>query len=283
MHGRQYGTQLRADLADPVGVQWPVRGEQVAEAATAHQPHHQIGPAVFPSGTEHGRHPGVRHARQRRSLRVQQVRRLLVRHTPRGPRELDGDVATEQPVPALPHVTPDATCQWHPAEFVTLVVHECYRIVWRGIVASATSLNPTTTKVLDCAAWNPPIRRCHYPGPWPYARSMTTADDPHPRREQEPRRERLRRRAATISGVTTSLLLTMAVGGTIARDTGRALLPGWLSSFGVALGFVVTVAIIWRHQYPGLLTGFALLPPVLAGPSLPALIALAALAASRRD
>src|SRR5699024_2404008 len=193
------------------------------------------------------------------------------------------DVATEQPVPALPHVTPDATCQWHPAEFVTLVVHECYRIVWRGIVASATSLNPTTTKVLDCAAWNPPIRRCHYPGPWPYARSMTTADDPHPRREQEPRRERLRRRAATISGVTTSLLLTMAVGGTIASDTGRALLPGWLSSFGVALGFVVTVAIIWRHQYPGLLTGFALLPPVLAGPSLPALIALAALAASRRD
>src|SRR5699024_7735813 len=115
------------------------------------------------------------------------------------------------------------------------------------------------------------------------ARSMTTADDPHPRREQEPRRERLRRRAATISGVTTSLLLTMAVGGTIASDTGRALLPGWLSSFGVALGFVVTVAIIWRHQYPGLLTGFALLPPVLAGPSLPALIALAALAASRRD
>ena len=112
---------------------------------------------------------------------------------------------------------------------------------------------------------------------------MTTPDNPTAMRRDGSRAGRIRRRVATTSAVTASLLFSLAVGGALTSDTGSALLPGWLAAFGVTLGIVAAVAIAWRHRYPGLLTGLALVPPLLAAPALPALIALAALAATRKD
>lgn len=77
--------------------------------------------------------------------------------------------------------------------------------------------------------------------------------------------------------------MCVSIGGARLADTGHALLPGWLVAFGVALGIAASVTLVWRHERPELVTGLTLIPPVLAAPSLSALIALAALAASRRE
>lgn len=112
---------------------------------------------------------------------------------------------------------------------------------------------------------------------------MTTAQDPTPARAAGSRGQRIRRRVATTSAVTGSLLLSFAVAGMLGMGTEPALLPAWLSAFGVALGMVVSVGIVWRHRYPELVTGLALIPSVFAAPPVPALVSLAALAAARRD
>lgn len=112
---------------------------------------------------------------------------------------------------------------------------------------------------------------------------MTTAEDPTPAHTAGSRRQRIRRRVATTVAVAMSLTLSFAVAGMLGMDTEPPLLPTWLSAFGVALGMVVSVVIVWRHRYPELITGLALVPSVFAAPPVPALVSLAALAAARRD
>lgn len=112
---------------------------------------------------------------------------------------------------------------------------------------------------------------------------MTTPDGALPARTDTRRWARVRRHVATVFGVGASALMCTAIGGARLSDTGHALLPGWLVAFGVVLGIGAAVALVWRHDHPQLVTGITLVPPVLAAPSVSALVALAALAAARRD
>jgi len=60
--------------------------------------------------------------------------------------------------------------------------------------------------------------------------------------------------------------------------------PTWWSAIGFLAAIAAAVMVCWRHTWPVLVTGIALIPPLLFGyESLAALIALAALAAARRD
>src|SRR5699024_1846585 len=70
----------------------------------------------------------------------------------------------------------------------------------------------------------------------PYARGMTSPDTSAAIRGDGSPAGLIRRRVATVCAVTASLLLGLAVGGALTGSTGRAVLPGWLAAFGVALG-----------------------------------------------
>lgn len=60
--------------------------------------------------------------------------------------------------------------------------------------------------------------------------------------------------------------------------------PGWRAEVGVFVAIGAAVALCWRHQQPIVVTGVAIVPPLLfITDALAALIAMAALAASRRD
>lgn len=56
-----------------------------------------------------------------------------------------------------------------------------------------------------------------------------------------------------------------------------------LTGLSFAAAIAAAVMLCWRHQKPELVLGIALVPPLLASDSMAALIALAALAAARRD
>lgn len=112
---------------------------------------------------------------------------------------------------------------------------------------------------------------------------MSTPGGSLPARTDTRRWARIRRHVATVLGVGCSALMCIAIGGARISDTGHAPLPGWLVGFGVALGIAASVALVWRHNHPQLVTGLTLIPPVLGAPSVSALVALAALAAARRD
>ncbi|MDV6012332.1 histidine kinase [Haloechinothrix sp. LS1_15] len=60
--------------------------------------------------------------------------------------------------------------------------------------------------------------------------------------------------------------------------------PPWLVGISFVAALAAATALRWRHQHPVLVTGIAVIPPLLlVAEALAALIALAALAASRRD
>ncbi|MFB9726237.1 sensor histidine kinase [Haloechinothrix salitolerans] len=60
--------------------------------------------------------------------------------------------------------------------------------------------------------------------------------------------------------------------------------PGWRGGLGALLAIGAAVGLVWRHRHPEFVTAAAVLPPlVFITDSLAALIALAALAAARRD
>lgn len=59
--------------------------------------------------------------------------------------------------------------------------------------------------------------------------------------------------------------------------------PSGLTFLSFILSIGAAVLLCWRHQWPVLVTGLALVPPLVLSDSMAALIALAALAAARRD
>ncbi|HEX6360932.1 sensor histidine kinase [Actinophytocola sp.] len=59
--------------------------------------------------------------------------------------------------------------------------------------------------------------------------------------------------------------------------------PTLLSGFSFLLGIGAAVMLVWRHRWPELVCGIALVPPLVASDAMAALIVLAALAAKRRD
>jgi signal transduction histidine kinase len=89
----------------------------------------------------------------------------------------------------------------------------------------------------------------------------------------------------TVIAVTVSVISSMVVMGNAEHVPGKQLRLDPLSlawlSFILSLG--AAVLLVWRHRWPVLVCGFALVPPLLLSDSMAALIALAALAAARRD
>ncbi|MPY96830.1 MAG: two-component sensor histidine kinase [Actinophytocola sp.] len=60
--------------------------------------------------------------------------------------------------------------------------------------------------------------------------------------------------------------------------------PGWRGGLGALLAAGAAVGLVWRHRYPEFVTAAAVVPPLIfVTDALAALIALAALAAARRD
>ena len=90
--------------------------------------------------------------------------------------------------------------------------------------------------------------------------------------------------------VSTVAAVTFSVLGSIVAFAGEASVPHDESlhpttlqglSFVVAIG--AGVMLCWRHRWPEVVFGIALVPPLLASDAMALLIALAALAAKRRD
>ncbi|MET8849621.1 histidine kinase [Amycolatopsis sp. NPDC004625] len=80
--------------------------------------------------------------------------------------------------------------------------------------------------------------------------------------------------AAGVLSSTVNVALASSVPGSDATNTTVLGMLGWCAGMGAA------VMLVWRHRWPVLVTGLALVPPVLLpGDSMAALIALAALAA----
>jgi signal transduction histidine kinase len=80
--------------------------------------------------------------------------------------------------------------------------------------------------------------------------------------------------AAGVLSSTVNVSLDSAIPGSDATNTTVLGMLGWLAGIGAA------VMLVWRHRWPLLVTGIALVPPVLlTGDSMAALIALAALTA----
>lgn len=64
----------------------------------------------------------------------------------------------------------------------------------------------------------------------------------------------------------------------------RSFVPTWWSTLGFLTGIAAAVMLCWRHKWPELVLGIALVPPLcFRSDALAALVALAALAAHRRD
>jgi len=88
----------------------------------------------------------------------------------------------------------------------------------------------------------------------------------------------------TVLAVATSLLSTIIVFGSAGMGPyDDELHPTALGFLGFITGIGAAVLLVWRHQWPVLVCGLTLVPPLLASDALAALIALAALAAVRRD
>jgi len=80
--------------------------------------------------------------------------------------------------------------------------------------------------------------------------------------------------AAGVLSSTVNVSMASALPGTDATHTTLLEMLGWLAGIGAA------VMLVWRHRWPLLVTGIALVPPLLLpGDSMAALIALAALTA----
>ncbi|MFD8494802.1 sensor histidine kinase [Amycolatopsis sp. NPDC059657] len=86
---------------------------------------------------------------------------------------------------------------------------------------------------------------------------------------------------AVVASVLSSIVMFGSYGWVEAEQTFH---PDAWSITSFFLGIVAAILLCWRHRWPEVITGIALLPPlVLVGDSMAALIALAALAARRRD
>lgn len=114
---------------------------------------------------------------------------------------------------------------------------------------------------------------------------MPAAVPATPRRPRAPFWPRVRRVTATVTAVTASVLSAFYILGARAYVPGSDIIePDWIEVLGFLAGLAAAVALCWRHRHPIVITGLTLIPPLLLGTeSLPALIALAALAANRRD
>jgi signal transduction histidine kinase len=90
---------------------------------------------------------------------------------------------------------------------------------------------------------------------------------------------------ATVVAVAVSLVSSVYVFGADGHLPGdESLHPSVLSSFSFVAAIAAAVLLCWRHRWPVLVTGIALVPSlVLTADAMAALIALAALAAARRD
>jgi signal transduction histidine kinase len=110
---------------------------------------------------------------------------------------------------------------------------------------------------------------------------MATTVDPgqvHPAR-------RVAAVAVTVLAVACSMLSSMVVFAVDGHVPGQEELePGWRTIVGLVFALGAAIALCWRHRHPLIVTGIAVVPPlVFVADSLAALIALAALAAARRD
>jgi signal transduction histidine kinase len=90
---------------------------------------------------------------------------------------------------------------------------------------------------------------------------------------------------ATVVAVAMSVMSSLFVFGADGYDaTTRTLHPTALSSLSLVAAIGAAVMLCWRHRWPLLVTAIAVVPPLLMrAEALAALIALAALAANRRD
>ncbi|SNR52686.1 Signal transduction histidine kinase [Haloechinothrix alba] len=92
-------------------------------------------------------------------------------------------------------------------------------------------------------------------------------------------------------GVVTTLVIAASVfssffvlGAQVFAEVPDDLPPAWLATTSFLTAVGAAIALRWRHRHPALVTGIAIVPPLLLiAEALAALIALAALAASRRD
>jgi signal transduction histidine kinase len=89
----------------------------------------------------------------------------------------------------------------------------------------------------------------------------------------------------TVIAVMISVLSSIVVVGNSEHVPGKQLQldPLSLSWLSFILSLGAAVLLVWRHRWPVLVCGLALVPPLLLSDSMAALIALAALAAARRD
>lgn len=89
----------------------------------------------------------------------------------------------------------------------------------------------------------------------------------------------------TVLAVSASVLSSFWVFGAESFVPGQVdLEPGWRAGLGLLVAIGAAIGLCWRHQNPVLVTGIAVVPPlVFITDALAALIALAGLAASRRE
>ncbi|WP_020667418.1 sensor histidine kinase [Amycolatopsis nigrescens] len=90
---------------------------------------------------------------------------------------------------------------------------------------------------------------------------------------------------STVIAVAVSVLSSFYVFGSDGyRPSDQTLHPTWLSGLSFLAAIGAAVMLCWRHRWPVLVAGIALVPSLLlTADSMAALIALAALAANRRD
>ncbi len=91
--------------------------------------------------------------------------------------------------------------------------------------------------------------------------------------------------AVTVLAVSATLISSMMVLTAEGFVPGQQEIePGWRAGVGFFVAVGAAIALCWRHRNPALVTGIAVLPPlVFITDALAALIAMAALAAGRRD
>jgi signal transduction histidine kinase len=89
---------------------------------------------------------------------------------------------------------------------------------------------------------------------------------------------------ATVFAVTISVIGNLvACSGASSVSYDHELHPTPVVFLGLLAGIAASTMLVWRHQWPVLVCGIALVPPLVASDAMAALIALAALAAARRD
>ncbi|GAB3449252.1 histidine kinase [Actinophytocola sediminis] len=89
---------------------------------------------------------------------------------------------------------------------------------------------------------------------------------------------------ATVIAVAMSVMSSIYVWGADGSVPGDDRVHStWLSTLSLLAAFGAAVMLCWRHRWPLLVTGIALVPPLVLSDSLAALVALAALTAHRTD